>query len=425
LTEKVLLVHPPFFRLAGSHNDRAPVELTYYARIMQKAGIENVVYNADYTGASKFWRWRHLSENYDVFRQGVKATNPLIYELFELLMSYEPTVAIIAGGDSFLASVDTGNPFVAAHLGRLFKKYGVYVIGIGHFFALDKVHFLDSWDAMIPDGPNSGVLDVIRERRKGVCSIGGLDTGLVPYLSSLEPKGQLPDQVMTSKGCIWSCTFCKAGLMTKKLNVGVQFRDPTAISLDITQRSLDSYYLADMVFSADKDHLEKMANSFEKFKINKEFKKYTVEDKVDVIDEEKCALMERIGVSKVKIGLELFDDEALKRYNKHYETHHVVSAVKLYRKYGMKVVAYLMIGGPNIPSKAYLNTIEFCKEIDFDSYVISVYAYWNQNKRDFSEDSHFSPDAIKTWDIDPKVVDELFKLQESKGGNFSLKNYIG
>lgn len=423
MKEKIVLIQPPFFRLAGSHNNRTPVELTYWSRILNDANIEHIVYNADASEASKFWRWRQLFDNYDVFRAGVKATNPLYYELFETIMSFEPTAVIICAGDAFLASVDTGNPFAAANLARLFKNYGVYTIGVGHFLSLDSARFQNDFDVIVANGPNYKMIDIIRTRAKGFEDIGKFDTGIIPMLTYLHQPGQLSDIVMTSKGCAWNCTFCKAGVMSSKFTNGVTFRMANIVAEDIIMRNLRKVYLGDMVFSASRNHLIGMRNEFAKYPHLKDME-YTVEDKVNIIDEEKCQIMQEIGVKNVKIGLELFDDEALKRYNKHYDTNDIVKATALYRKYGMRVIAYLMVGGPNIPDKAYANTIEFCKSVDFDGYVISTYAYWNQKNRDYSEDSHFSPDVFKHWGISHDILDDFFKLQENKGGNSSLKNFL-
>lgn len=49
--ERVVLLQPPFFRLFGSHNDRMPLHLSYLSAYLKDAGIENVVFNGDATGA--------------------------------------------------------------------------------------------------------------------------------------------------------------------------------------------------------------------------------------------------------------------------------------------------------------------------------------------------------------------------------------
>jgi len=76
----IVLLQPPFFRCAGSHNDRVLLELCYASRFLEDAGIEHVVVNADYLGSTVYHPWRLLFENQDHFIAACDGRSPLIDE---------------------------------------------------------------------------------------------------------------------------------------------------------------------------------------------------------------------------------------------------------------------------------------------------------------------------------------------------------
>ena len=145
----VVLFNPPFFRFCGSHNDRAPVSLCYLSRHLEKNKISHVVYNADYTGAETYWSMKWMFENFDTFKDGVDNRGSLYGEVIETLMSFNPKAVVIMGGEPLFPTKDWGNPFIAANFAKRLKSFGVYTVGIGPFFTLDKERFQDDFDCIM------------------------------------------------------------------------------------------------------------------------------------------------------------------------------------------------------------------------------------------------------------------------------------
>lgn len=84
----LVLLHPPFLRFAGSHNDRVPLELCYASEYLQDFKIEHVVVNADYIGSGAYIPWSHLLHNFEGFMDGVDGRSPLYSEVLEKVMQY-------------------------------------------------------------------------------------------------------------------------------------------------------------------------------------------------------------------------------------------------------------------------------------------------------------------------------------------------
>jgi len=64
------LLSPPFFRFAGSHNDRVPMEFAYASEYLEEFGIEHVVVNSDYVGSKSYVPWSDLLHNFGGFMGG-------------------------------------------------------------------------------------------------------------------------------------------------------------------------------------------------------------------------------------------------------------------------------------------------------------------------------------------------------------------
>jgi hypothetical protein len=63
------LLQPPFFRLAGSHNDRPLMNLAYASGFLADAGIPHVLVNADWLGSPVHVPWRQLFLNEETWRR--------------------------------------------------------------------------------------------------------------------------------------------------------------------------------------------------------------------------------------------------------------------------------------------------------------------------------------------------------------------
>ena len=154
----VVLLAPPYYRVLGSHNNRAAVSLTYLSAYLEQAGISHVVYDADYTPAETFWGMRYMFDNYQPFVDAVDGNSGLYGEVTEIVMSFKPSAVVILGAEPLIATKDWANPFIAAHYARLLRALGVFTIGIGHFFTLDKQAFDGAFDCILSGEPSPAIV---------------------------------------------------------------------------------------------------------------------------------------------------------------------------------------------------------------------------------------------------------------------------
>jgi hypothetical protein len=406
----VVLFSPPFFRFWGSHNDRAPVTLCYLSRYLDNHNIPHVVYNADYTGAATYWSMRWMFENFETFKDAVDNKGSLYGEVLEVVMSFNPKVVVVMGGEPLFPTKDWGNPFIAVNFAKRLKAFGVHTVGIGPFFTLDKDRFKDCFDCVLDGEPGEEIVDIVTHKTTGSVASKPIDLQVIPNLMELYPSQQKVDFVMTSYGCFYHCAFCLVQKLYRKIGQStMRFVELGAVMRDLAQRPHeDAIYLTDLDFSMTPTaRVEEFAEVLIRSGMRK---KFTIESRVDTITEEIADLWVRLGVERVKLGVEGGTDELMKSFAKGTSVSQAETAVKILKARGIKIVVYLIVGGKGDP-KEYEDTRAFVNELAPEFVAVNVWAY--NLRTDYKYDSQFSPASLRHWDVDEKEFFKHLELQQA------------
>lgn len=395
----ILLVQPPFLRLFGSHNDRMPLELCYASAALLKQGWDNVVFNADWTGATRYVRWATLFDNFSYFGEAAEGRSPLITETVERVLSFGAEVVVLAAGDNTLGWVDLGNAYVAAAISRELRRYGAYTVGVGPFYTSVPEKFLGDFDAIIKGYAWTSIADVVERRPRGeVVDPGGSPIVPLNPTTTVYP-GCIDDFVLTALGCPYSCNFCFA-------RTHAYLRMPIEVVVsDLESRVAREIDIADSIFPVNLRWLSKLGRHLREAE-----KRFSCELHSRLVDEERLALLVDIGVTRVKMGLEMGDDGALSRLNKTQRVADIRSAVRLIKDSGLKLVLYVLLGGPGFSVEEAQRTYDICLELQADDYVINTWAYYDLAGRDFRYDCHFSQRLVDEWRLGT-IMEKFFQLQ--------------
>lgn len=404
----VVLCAPPFFRFCGSHNNRLSPTLSYLSAYLHKEGIESVIYNADATAADKFWSMRWMFDNFEPFVAAVDGRGSLYGEVVETIMSFEPKVVVIAGAEPLIATKDWANPFIAAHLSRLLRSLGVYTVGVGHFFTLDRAKFEDAFDCILGGEPNDNIVKIVRDRPKGYIAPRMIDLDLVPRLGPRFPLDQRTDFVMTSFGCRFPCSFCLVQKFYTELGQPVRFVDLDVVVADIAQRPEEDIYLTDLTFTMAPR--KRLRDSIERIGQAGLRKRFTIDTRVDCITPEIADLLVALNVKRVKLGIEGGTQTMLEAFNKRTSMDENQRAVALLKERGIEVCAYLLIGG-KIDERDYEVTHRYISELGPDFVPVAIWAY--DLDGDYRYDTQFSPVTLAKWGIDKSVFYKYLSLQSA------------
>lgn len=404
----VVLFNPPFFRFCGSHNDRAPVSLCYLSRYLSEKDISHVIYNADYTGADRYWSMGWMFKNFESFKDAVDNKGSLYGEVIEILMSFQPKTVVIMGGEPLFPTKDWGNAFIAANFAKRLKAFGVHTVGIGPFFTLDKERFADSFDCFLDGEPGPEVVEIVKLKLTGRVASAPMKLNVLPDLSKLYPEKQLADFVMTSFGCFYHCAFCLVQKLYYRIGQSeTRYVDLDTVLADIQQRYHNHIYLTDVDFSATSTaRLDAFVEGIAAKNIMKTF---TIDSRVDAITENKADLWLKLGIKRVKLGVEGGTDSLIKSFGKGTQIQQVDQAIHILKERGISIIIYLVVGGKaNVAD--YQKTRDYVRKLDPEFVAVNVWAY--DLKKDYRYDTQFSPYSLAHWNIPPEEFFKHLELQE-------------
>ncbi|MFL6072487.1 MAG: B12-binding domain-containing radical SAM protein [Mycobacteriales bacterium] len=408
---QVVLVQPPYLRAAGSHNDRLPLELCYLAGYLHRAGIEAPVLNADATGADCYIPWRELFANFGHVMAAADGDSMLFSETVERVMSCRPEVVVVAAADSVTPWVDVGNAYISAELSRRLRRLGVYTVGVGPFYTEVPGKFIDAFDAILRGGPSPSIVQLVRSRPVGAVVDGEPhDLSVLPHLK-VEPAGTCRDDVvMTAFGCPFTCTFCLAASQRYR-RVPVE-----AVAADVAARRPGLLDLGDAVLPLWPGRVGELAARLAPLG-----RAYTCEVSVTSITPPALDALQALGVVAVKMGVESGDDAQLEAMGKHQTRDDTLAAAKLIKERGLRLTAYVLLGGPTAIEGTAARTLSLCEEINADDYVINVWGHHDLAERDFRYDGHFSAHLVDQWGLGVWMP-RFFALQEAsqQGSKFAL-----
>ena len=404
----IVLLSPPFYRFMGSHNDKIPMSLIYLSAYLEDEDISHVVYNADYTGASLYWSLKWMCENYDTYVDAVDGKGSLYGEVIEQVLSFNPKMVVIMGGEPLVATAEWGNPFIAANYAKLLRQQGLYTIGMGPFFTLDQERFLPDFDCILGGEPSEAIVDVFHKRPAGMLSFGLNRLYIFPSLDHLFPAGQKTDWAMTSFGCPFNCSFCMNAALYGGLDDPVRYIDADTAARDLARRQEKNIYLADLNFPvASTERIQTLLEAFNNVSLDKTF---TIDARVDCITKEKAELMKEIGITSVKLGVESLKQSNLDSWKKRITLQQTESAIQMLQQQNIDVIFYLLIDAGTTEDD-YMATREFVEKWQPSFIVPNVHAY--DMASDYRYDTEFSPLRLKELGIPRELYYRFLDLQSS------------
>lgn len=407
----IVLLQPPFLRCAGSHNDRAPLELCYASACLQAAGIEHVVLNADSTGTPAHVPWRQLYDQFELFKDAVDGRSTLYSETFERVMQYEPEAVVISAGDAVIPVLDCGNPWMGVRFSQMFRQAGVQTVGVGPFYGSAPQRFETEFDAIVAGICPTVLPQVILELQSRVMALvydwREPPYEMIPEFGFLQPAGQVCDYVMTAFGCPYQCDYCYAPKV---------LRAAREVPVELVERDLDrgrrELYIRDMIFPLKAGRLRELAPVLRG-------RRYTCDARADLLVPEMLQALCDCDVVRLKMGVEVLDDDALAAMKKGEGAADIKRGVGLAREFGMKIVLYVLLGGAYATREAYDRTYDFVEAMQPDGLVVNVAAYQTFD-RHYRYDCHFSTFAAMQWRVDEELLYRFLALQD-RLSNQSIK----
>lgn len=170
-----------------------------------------------------------------------------------------------------------------------------------------------------------------------------------------------------SYSCPHHCNYCFSTLLN-----GGQYlcREPENVVEEIKTIDCDDIWIVDDTFYVDLKKLDKFIDLLKKEKIKKNFSLYFRADFIAGHPEYMKKLSE-VGVSMCAVGLEVIDDEVLKKYEKDSSVDIILSAIRILKECNITCIGLLMIDID--AEKSYFKKLyEFIKKYELYLSTISI-----------------------------------------------------
>jgi radical SAM superfamily enzyme YgiQ (UPF0313 family) len=184
-------------------------------------------------------------------------------------------------------------------------------------------------------------------RRNEDGPLPNLDEIPLPAYHLLPPEvdGNVAITMMTSRGCPYRCTYCQESRFMRK----VRFRDPRKVcdELELVKNifpKLPLVNLQDSIFTLSTEHILGIYQEMKKRSI--EIFISSVESRVDLINEEKVDLLNKMNVLGVTFGVESASERVRKIMNREMTMHQVLDACRITKEKIPLVTTNWIVGHP-------------------------------------------------------------------------------
>ncbi len=412
---KELLVIPPL----------PPTDLMYLAAVAESEGFEAKI--ADYSQGGNFEEdLRNFNPDYLLVNVATPTFKTDI-EAFTIAKEICPDITTIAKGAAFLTLASEAMYF-AKELdyiiyGEPEETFRELIIGVAPYRILG-LYYRDDIRVKF-----SGARPFIKD----LDSLPFPARHLVDNSIYRRPDtNEVQAVIKVSRGCPFHCFFC---LATPVSGAEVRKRSPQNI-VDEIKECIEKYNIKNFLFWSDIFNIDKKwVMELCRLIIDNGLNiTWSANTRADTADEEMAEMMYRAGCRLVSIGVESGSQEMLDKIGKKITLDDVRLTVKIFKKFGIRIYNYFVIGLPWETKDTVEDTIDFAIELDSDfiSFYTATplpgtkfYEYAKENKLLNSDTSFKSAYFYPSVNTHSLTKDEVFELHKKALKKFYLRpSYI-
>lgn len=176
------------------------------------------------------------------------------------------------------------------------------------------------------------------------------------------------------RGCPFKCTFCQPTLFNL-FGRQIRSRSPEnmvqELALLYQRYKIRDFFFVDDLFTVNKAWLKGFRNSLKTTGLCGKLR-FSINSRVDLIDEEIIELLKSINTYYLLLGLESGSQQMLDSCKKGTTVQQGIAAVQLARKHSIRTHAYILLGLPGETTATLRATEELLEDLKPDTVHISV-----------------------------------------------------
>lgn len=171
-------------------------------------------------------------------------------------------------------------------------------------------------------------------------------------------------ELTVQTGCPFNCSFCSEKVLFNK-ECGTKYREVEDIIriINSIKHDFNEIYFSATTMTANRKWTIDLCNRLIEEKNKLPWRTVT---RIDCVDEELLLLMKKAGLKKLCFGVETFDDDLLKKINKHQTVNKVLEVIELCNKLDIKAKALLMLGIPGQTADNVKSTVKILKKLNVE-----------------------------------------------------------
>jgi len=290
----------------------------------------------------------------------------------------------------------------ALELARLLKKDCELLVAGGPLPTSDPEEFLRSFDVVVVGEGEQTMLELVRAVQNGtsLMNVKGIAFREKDQIKVTPPRDFIKDldsidfpsreffnhraymryfkekfwytetSIITSRGCPFNCDFCSRPVF------GNSFRSRTAANIVdevevVHKLGYERVWFADDCFTLDRKRLLNICDELVRRRANVSWECLS---RVDTVDGQIAQKMKRAGCVRVFFGIESGNDSILRIMKKQVTTKQAERAVHVFKKAGIQVGAFFILGYPGESSETVLDTVRFASSLPLD-YLSFTFPY--------------------------------------------------
>jgi anaerobic magnesium-protoporphyrin IX monomethyl ester cyclase len=364
----VTLIYPYFHRSSDNSIFRfPPLGLGYVAACLKKAGIAVELVDCTFLKQDEALEKVRRSQPRIIGMQVMFSMKEKALELARLLKN--DCDLLVAGG-----------PLPTSDPEEFLRSFDVVVVGEGEQTMLELVRAVQNGTSLMNV---KGI--AFREKDQVKVTpprdfIKDLDSIAFPsreffnhraYMRYFKEKfGYTETSIITSRGCPFNCDFCSRPVF------GNSFRSRTAANIVdevevVHKLGYERVWFADDCFTLDRKRLLNICDELGRRRANVSWECLS---RVDTVDGQIAQKMKRAGCARVFFGIESGNDSILRIMKKQVTTKQAERAVHVFKKAGIQVGAFFILGYPGESSETVLDTVRFASSLPLD-YLSFTFPY--------------------------------------------------
>jgi anaerobic magnesium-protoporphyrin IX monomethyl ester cyclase len=295
-----------------------------------------------------------------------------IYSMFSMKNSALRMARLLKGTCDLLV---TGGPLPTLCPKDFLEDFDVVAVGEGEETMRDLVDAVENGHSL------STVKGIVYKDQKSNCDvvstppreiIEDLDTLPFPARDDFDNEaykrhyfkkfGYTTTSLITSRGCPFHCDFCSRAVF------GNKFRTRSSENIvdemeTVEKLGYDRIWFSDDCFTLDRKRLLSICDEIIQRRLDIDWECLS---RVDAVDEETAVKMKEAGCVRVFFGLESGNDSILALMNKQASVSQGKRAVFTFKKAGIEVGAFFIVGYPGETDRTILDTVRFASSLPLD-----------------------------------------------------------